>query len=134
MRRAEDGLPDDFWSVKAREKLQIAALESRKKLLEHALNACRQLEVIRHQTGFAEFLKSVEALRAQAAQTLVAGELSDAALREKRGEVRALDSMLALMTKPTQAQTLASELAVCEDDLLEARKRLPVQQRSEVQS
>lgn len=128
MMRAEDFAPspDLFWSVRERERLETERLERDIMQLQAQLDTVKRVEALRHSPGFQDFLTSVKGLHALAREALVGDEsYTDQGLREARGRVRALESVLALLTKTTIADTLAQQLAERKNLLAEALRRRP---------
>ena len=128
MKRAEDF----FWDVKARENLEEESYRRAIAELHAQLDLARRVESLRHQAGFKEFLESVTTIHKVARERLVGDDqLTDAGLREQRGKVRGLESVLALLTKPTIAETLAFRIQSLQNQMNEAIKRRP-QPKTEV--
>lgn len=125
MMRAED-MGDEFWNVKAREEEEENHL--RRKILE--LKVQRDLvakaDQIRNAPGFQDFLKTIQGLHVLAREALIGDpKLTNDGLREQRGKVKGLESVLALLTKPQIAGTLEAQLAELTQLLAEAMKRRP---------
>lgn len=122
MLRAED----QFWNVLERERLEIETLERECLSLQTQIDLAKRVESIRHAPGFTDFLQAVKGMHSLARERLVGDErLTDAGLREQRGKVRALESVLALLTTPQVNETLASQLAERKNLLATALRRRP---------
>jgi hypothetical protein len=125
MIRAEDN-QDPFWNVKAREQAEEDKL--RRDILEISvqIDTARRVEALRGAAGFQEFVKSVQASHALAREKLIGDEkLTDQGLREQRGRVKGLESVLALLTKPQITSTLAEQLAERQNVLADMLRRRP---------
>ena len=125
MLRAED-MSDPFWSVKDREQEEENQL--RRRILEISVQAdtVKRAGALRHAPGFQEFLQTIQAQHVLAREKLIGdNRLTNDGLREQRGRVKGLESVLALMTKPEIGEDLATQLAECKNRLAEALKRRP---------
>jgi hypothetical protein len=126
MRRAEDGLPDSFWDVKVREQAEEDHFRREILDLQVQLETITKVELIRHAPGFQDFLKAIQARHALAREKLVGdGRLTNDGLREQRGRVKELESVLALLTKPQMHPELAQHLVQRKNQLAEALRRRP---------
>jgi hypothetical protein len=125
--RAEDMMKsDDFWNVVERERREVEALERDCVQIQAQIEAHRRVEALRHAPGFEDFLKSLKALHAIARESLVGdAKLTNEGLREQRGRVRGLESVLALLTNTTVNETLAKQLVERKNLLAEALRRRP---------
>lgn len=127
--RAEDLMSpgdDKFWDVLFRERAEEETLQRQCLVLQAQIDVRRRVEAIRHATGFQEFLQAVKSLHALAREALVGDDrLTDAGLRETRGKVRGLESVLALLTSPQIDETLARQLQERKNLLAEALRRRP---------
>jgi len=125
--RAEDLMRrDDFWNVKVREQQEEDQL--RREILDISvqIETVKKVESIRHAPGFQEFLKAVQARHSLAREKLVGdNKLTNDGLREQRGRVKELESILALLTKPQIDAVLAEQLAERKNALVEVLRRRP---------
>lgn len=121
-----DRAEDYFWSIQERERRELEQLERDMLSIQAQIDVARRVEVLRHAPGFQDFLVAVQGLHALAREKLVGDEsYTNEGLREARGRVRGLESVLALLTKPTVADQLAQDLAQRKNQLAEALRRRP---------
>lgn len=127
MMRGEDLMKDDnFWNVADRERREMERLQRDCMELQAQIDLNARVEALRHAAGFEDFLKGLKALHALARERLVGDEkLTDAGLREQRGRVRGLESVLALLTSTRANETLAQQLAERKNLMAEALRRRP---------
>lgn len=125
--RAEDMMnADQFWNIKERERVEEESLQRRALQIQAQIDVVKRVEQIRHAPGFTEFLNAIKGMHALEREKLVGDDkLTDIGLREVRGRVRGLESVLALLTKPQITETLAAQLAECKNQLAEALRRRP---------
>lgn len=117
---------DTFWNVKAREQAEEDHYRRDILALSVQLDTIKKVEAIRHAPGFQDYLKAVQAQHALAREKLIGDDrLTNEGLREQRGRVKALESVLALLTKPQIADTLAEQLTERKNLLAEALRRRP---------
>lgn len=131
--RAEDMMSgDDFWNVAERERKETEKLERDCMRLQAEIDVNRRVEALRHAAGFEDFLKSLKSLHALAREALVGDDrLTNEGLREQRGRVRGLESVLALLVSPNGHETLAKQLAERKTLLAEALRRRPKQKNED---
>lgn len=127
MMRGEDLMGDDqFWNVVERERQETEKLQRECLQLQAEIDVNQRVDSLRHAPGFEDFQKALKALHALAREKLVGDDrLTDAGLREQRGRVRGLESVLALLTSAKVNETLAKQLAERKTLLAEALKRRP---------
>lgn len=127
--RAEDLMKSDgFWSVTEREAAEEQRLRRQCMEIQSQIDVVQRAEAIRHAPGFNDFLNAVKGMHALSRDKLVGdGNLTNEGLREVRGRVRGLESVLALLTKPQVTEALASQLVECKTLLAEALRRRPKQ-------
>jgi len=127
--RAEDIMgTDNFWNVRERERKEVDQLQRRCLEIQAQVDVATRTETIRHAPGFEDVLKALKAMHVLAREKLVGDDsLTDIGLRECRGRVRGLESVLALLTKPTVTEALAKELQDCKTQLAETLRRRPKQ-------
>jgi hypothetical protein len=133
MLRAED-MGDTFWNVKAREQEEEDRL--RRDILEITvqIETVSKIDALRHAPGFQDFLKAMQAQHAVARERLIGdNRLTNDGLREQRGRVKGLESVLALLTKPQISETLAQQLAERKNQLASAMQRRPKTKTEEPQ-
>ena len=125
--RAEDLMnADQFWNIKERERIEDESLQRRALQIQAQIDMAKRVEQIRHAPGFSDFLSAVKVMHALEREKLVGDDkLTDIGLREVRGRVRGLESVLALLTKPQITETLAAQLAECKNLMAEALRRRP---------
>jgi hypothetical protein len=134
MMRAEDVMQgDQFWNVRDREEAEERTLRTEIASITQQLEVARRCEALKHAPGYADFLKSLQGLHAGAREQLVGNErLTNDGLREMRGRVKGLESVLALLTSTTETSTLAARLTERQNQLTEALKRRPKPQPEQV--
>lgn len=127
MMRGEDLMKDDnFWNVAERERREIEKIQRDCVELQAQIDLNTRVEALRHAAGFEDFLKGLKALHALARERLVGDEkLTNEGLREQRGRVRGLESVLALLTSTRANETLAQQLAERKNLMAEALRRRP---------
>lgn len=133
MLRAED-LNDKFWDVKAREQEEEDHL--RRDILEITvqLETINRAKALQHAPGFQDLVKGFQAEHALAREKLVGdNRLTNDGLREQRGRVKALESVLARLTKPKIEETLAQQLQERKNLLAAALQRRPKPKTEEPQ-
>ena len=127
--RGEDlmAAPEDtFWNVLERERQEVEALRRDIEMLTVQIDIGKRVEMARHAAGFPELLTAMKALHSLNHEKLVGDErLTDAGLREQRGRVRGIESVLSLFTNPQVNQTLVERLAERKNQLAEALRRRP---------
>ncbi len=125
--RAEDLMQrDSFWDVREHERKEEEHLQRKAMEIQAQIDLASRTEQIRHAPGFNDFLVSVKALHALHREKLVGDDrLTNEGLREVRGRVRGLESVLAILTKPQITETLANQLAECKTQMAEALRRRP---------
>jgi hypothetical protein len=112
--------------VQARERAEEDHL--RREILEITvqLDTVKRVEALRNAPGFQDFVKSVQAQHTLSREKLVGdNRLTNDGLREQRGRVKALESVLSLLTKTQIVDTLAEQLAERKNLLAEALRRRP---------
>lgn len=125
MLRAED-IKDEFWNVAAREAAEERKLREEIANLNAQLEVSRRSEGLKHAPGYADFLKSLQSLHSSYRVALVADDrLTNDGLREMRGKVKGVESVLALLTSTTETTALAKRLQDCQNQLNETLKRRP---------
>lgn len=125
MLRAED-IKDDFWSVHRREEAELEGIRSEIRKLEAELQVAQRAEALKHAPGYQDFFKALQQLHASARDQLVGdNRLTDAGLREMRGRVKGVESVLALLTSTTEADVLAKRIEDCKNLLVQAQSRRP---------
>lgn len=125
MLRAED-MNDGFWSVKEREHEEEEALRRDILRISVQIDTIHRTLAIRNAPGFTEFLQSLQAQHVLEREKLVGdNRLSNEMLREQRGRVKGLETVLSLLTKPEGVETLALRLAERKNLLAEALRRRP---------
>lgn len=125
MLRAED-MTDSFWSISERERVEEVNLRREIATVDAQLDVIRRRELVQHAPGFTDFLKSLQALHVVTREKLVGdGKLTDQGLREVRGSVKGIESVLALLTSSTEGKQLAERRAELQNALQEALKRRP---------
>lgn len=127
MHRAEDLLKnEDFWNVQARERAQEDALRRDILQISVQIDAVQRVAAIRNAPGFQDLVKSIQGLHSLDRERLVGdSRLTDAGLREMRGRVQGIESVLALLTKPLIGDQLAVQLSERKNQLAEAMKLRP---------
>lgn len=121
---------DMFWDVREREQAEEQALSSQIDSLERAVNVIHRTQALRHATGFADLVQALKGLLGSASQKLENDtRLTDPVLREQRGYVRALNDVIALLTREGQAEHLASQIEQRKNALAAARCRRPQSSR-----
>lgn len=129
MMRGEDlmNAPDDkFWSVLERERVEVENLERECLSLQTQIDVTKRVETIRHAPGFIDLLNAIKGLHALAREKLVGDErLTNEGMREQRGRVRGLESVLSLLINPQVNATLAERLVERKNQLAEALRRRP---------
>lgn len=134
MLRAED-IKDDFWNVSSREAAEERKLRDEIANLNAQIEVARRGEALRHAPGFQDFLKSLQTLHAANREALVGdNRLTNDGLREMRGRVRGIESVLALLTSTTETAALAQRLQDCKNQLDTALQRRPKPQPTEVKT
>lgn len=132
--RGEDMMrqPDPFWDVKAREAAEVDALNRDIINIQQQIEVAKRVEAVRHAPGFQDLLVAMKGLHAIAREKLVGdGTLNNDGLREQRGRVRGIESVLALFTSAVANTALASQLAERKNQLVEVLRRRPKQPKSE---
>jgi hypothetical protein len=126
MMRGEDLMHDDFWDVAERERQETERLQRECLQLQAQIEVNQRVDSLRHAPGYEEFVKSLKALHALAREKLVGDDrLTNEGLREQRGRVRGLESVLALLTSARVNETLAKQLEERKTLLAEALRRRP---------
>lgn len=126
---------DPFWDVKGRERDEEVSLRRQIAAIDAELEVTRRTEAVRHAAGFSDFLKSLETMHRVARERLVGDErLTNEGLREQRGRVRGLESVLALLTNSKEPKQLAERRAALQNVLDEAMRRRPKPKPTEVTS
>lgn len=134
MMRGEDLMrqPDEFWDVRAREAREVETLQRECMQLQAQIEVNRRVDSLRAAAGYEDFVKALKALHALARERLVGDEkLTNEGLREQRGRVRGLESVLALLTSARVNETLAQQLAERKNLLAEALRRRPTPKNEE---
>lgn len=125
MIRAED-IKDDFWNVAARESVEDRKLREEIATLNAQLDVARRCEALKHAPGYQDFLKSLQSLHSAYRAALIGDDrLTNDGLREMRGKVKGVESVLALLTSTTETSALAKRLQDCQNQLNETLKRRP---------
>jgi hypothetical protein len=128
MLRAED-MGDDFWNVRARESAETDAIHREIRDLIAQIDVARKTDTIRNAPGFADWFKSLQTMHAATRERLVGdARLTDAGLRETRGQVQGMERVLALASATKNLDPLERRLAECKNALAEAIKRRPKQE------
>jgi hypothetical protein len=128
MMRGEDLMGDDaFWNVAERERKETDKLQRECMQLQAEIEVNQRVDSLRHAPGYEEFVKALKALHALAREKLLGDDrLTNDGLREQRGRVRGLESVLALLTSAKVNETLAKQLAERKTLLAEALRRRPI--------
>lgn len=123
---------DPFWNVRDREAHEESFLRREIAQTQAQIEVRKRALALTHATGFQDFIKSLQVLHAANRERLVGDEsLTDAGLREMRGRVRGIESVLSILTASDTDKVLAERLAERKNQLDEALKRRP-RQRNEV--
>ena len=123
---------DPFWSVVERERAEETNLRREIAATEAQLDVIRRVDALKHAAGFSDFLKSLERMHKTAREKLVGDErLTDQGLREQRGRVKGLESVLTLLTSSGEQKLLAERRESLQNALDEALKRRPKPKREE---
>lgn len=105
------------WDIKAQEKQLLAAKRGRIDQLQRAQSLSEAVLRLRNQTGFQEFLKTIEDLHQHALNCMDACKTTEE-LWELKGQTRALKNILNVMRDTENAhQTLAGQLKVAQDEI-----------------
>lgn len=89
----------NFPDIKKEEARHLRALQSQVSFCESLLQVAERVISLRDNPGFQEYQKQLRKLYAASRLELEHDDLADSALREKRGEVRAYNKILALIEK-----------------------------------
>jgi hypothetical protein len=117
---------DPLWDVAARERESEQRLVARLKFVDAGIDTARRSEAIRNSIGYADLVKSIEALRDLEVRSLIADDRhTNEGLREHRGRVRGIEDVLRILTKESPVQMLEAEKAQLEAALVEERRRRP---------
>ena len=124
--RGEDMMKDNFWNVLERERQELEHLQRECDNLQAQIDVNRRVDSLRHAPGFSEFLEALKSLHSLAREKLVGDHLlTNDGLREQRGRVKGLESVLALLTSVRVNETLANRLQESKNLLSEALRRRP---------
>lgn len=125
MLRAED-LKDSFWDVRERDKLEEDRFNRGIQDIQSQLDMIRRVQALRHAPGFQDFVTAVQKQHSLAREKLIGdNNLTDQGLREQRGRVKGIESVLALLTRPEIGDTLEVQLAERKNLLAQALNRRP---------
>lgn len=117
---------DPFWDVRAREAEQVAVLRRDIAATELEIELVRRVDALHHSPGYQDFLKAVTALRDSMRNSLIQdSKLTNDGLRELRGQVKALEGVLALLSKGNARQQLDARLKERQDQLSNFLKSNP---------
>lgn len=117
---------DSFWDVRRREQDEIDALQRDVLACTLQIDLLKKAEAIRHAPGFHDFLTALKGMHSLERDKLVGdNRFTNDGLRELRGRVKALESVLSLLTKPQTTGVLAERLEASKNALAEALKRRP---------
>lgn len=120
---------DHFWDVRAHEQAEEQTFRAHKDRLERSIAFGQKTLHLKAAPGYADFVKAVEHCHLAASRQLLLAALTNEELREARGRARALEDVLAILTKTEQSvgalEEQLAEMQNAEAEMLRRRPKRP---------